>query len=235
MSINSRNSYNIRKIKKFNNIDQTYNNEDLKNIVIKPQKIEKANINLSSLIDNKKQECERELKDSLSKRINEPYKGIIKNFDYKKKIKESDDLIIHKVSVEDKDKNVFDKKMGNFKDEIKVQDTDFKTIYSIDKKTEHKKEFDYQHKYKYRAKIEDDGEDNLRVDRIEFYKKEQTKIEDSKKKIDDILLNLIDSGILSDNLESINYDKIDASELEEKLKSAFGNEEFDKLMKELSN
>lgn len=234
MNINSRTTYNMRKIKKFNNIDQSYNNDDLKNIVIKPQKIEKSKVNLADLVENKKQECDKELRDSLAKRINEPYKGIIKDFDYKKKIKESDDLVIHKVSTVDKDKKVFDKKMDDFKDEIKVQDNNIKSVYSIDKKTEHKKDFDYQHKYKYRTKIEDDGEDNLRVDRIEFYKKEQTKVEDSKKKIDDILLNLIDSGILSENLESINYDKIDASELEKKLKSAFGNDEFEKLMKELS-
>jgi hypothetical protein len=102
----------------------------------------------------------------------------------------------------------------------------------MDKKISHKKDFDYQHKYKYRVKIDNEDED-LRVDRIEFYKKEQNKVEENKKKIDDILLNLIDSGILSKDMEFINYDKIDTNELESKLKNAFGEEEFKKLLEDI--
>ena len=60
-------------------------------------------------------------------------------------------------------------------------------------------------------------------------------MEDSKKKIDDILINLIDSGVLSENLENINYDKIDVDELEKTLIKEFGEEEFSKLMKEIKN
>ena len=124
--------------------------------------------------------------------------------------------------------------MDNFEKTISDQNKDIKDTYSLDKKTEHKKEFDYQHKYKYRVKLDTNDEDDLRTDRIEFYKKEQNKIEDNKKKIDDILLNLIDSGILSENMESINYDKINTNELENTLKNVFGDEEFEKLMKELA-
>ena len=47
---NIKNSYNMKKIKKFNNIDQMYNQNDLKNLILKSQKIEKPNINLYSLI-----------------------------------------------------------------------------------------------------------------------------------------------------------------------------------------
>lgn len=54
MNSNIKNSYNMRKIKKFNNIDQMYNQDDLRNMILKPQKIEKPNINITSLIDNKK-------------------------------------------------------------------------------------------------------------------------------------------------------------------------------------
>ena len=101
---------------------------------------------------------------------------------------------------------------------------------------EHKKEFDYQHKYKYRTKLEAGNEESdLRVDRIEFYKKEQQKLEHNKKKIDNILLDLIDSGILSDNLDSINFDKIDADKLAETLKNTFGEAEYEKLIKEIRN
>lgn len=223
----------MKKIKKFNNIDQMYSHDDIKNLIIKTQKIEKPNININSLIDNKKITNDKELNESIKKRVNEPYKGIIKNFDYSKiREKHEEDLIVHKVNEEDKNIKVFDSNMDVFQNKIEKQNKDIKDVYSMDKKTEHKKEFDYQLKYKYRTKI-DSGDDDLRVDRIEFYKKEQSKIEENKKKIDDILLNLIDSGILSENLESIDYDKINTNDLENKLKNVFGEEEFNKILKEL--
>jgi hypothetical protein len=233
MNSNVKNSYNMRKMKKFNNIDQMYNQNDFKNLILKPQKIDKPNINLDSLINNKQQTNLVDLKESIVKRTNEPYKGIIKNFDYSKiREKHEEDLIVHVVNKEDKNEEVFNSNMDVFHNKIEKQNKDIKDTYSIDKKIEHKKEFDYQLKYKYRAKI-DSGDDDLRVDRIEFYKKEQSKIEDNKKKIDDILLNLIDSGILSENLESIDYDKIDTNDLENKLKNVFGEDEFNKILKEL--
>jgi len=233
MNSNIKNSYNMKKIKKFNNIDQMYSHDDIKNLIIKTQKIEKPNININSLIDNKKITNDKKLNESIKKRVNEPYKGIIKNFDYSKiREKHEEDLIVHKVNEEDKNIKVFDSNMDVFQNKIEKQNKDIKDVYSMDKKTEHKKEFDYQLKYKYRTKI-DSGDDDLRVDRIEFYKKEQSKIEENKKKIDDILLNLIDSGILSENLESIDYDKINTNDLENKLKNVFGEEEFNKILKEL--
>lgn len=234
MNSNMKNSYNIRKMQKFNNIDQMYSQNDFKNLILKPQKIEKPNINIDSLLNNREQTNSSDLKDSIKKRTNEPYKGIIKNFDYSKiREKHEEDLIVHKVNDEDKNIKIFDTNMDVFHNKIEKQNKDIKDTYSIDKKTEHKKEFDYQHKYKYRTKIESGDNEDLRVDRIEFYKKEQSKIEDNKKKIDDILLNLIDSGILSENLESIDYDKVDTNDLENKLKNVFGEDEFNKILKEL--
>ena len=229
-----RNSYNMKKIKKFNNIDQMYNHDEIKNMIIKPQKIEKPNINMKTLVDNKENTNEKDFNESIKKRVNEPYKGIIKDFDYSKiREKHEEDLIVHKVNQEDKNINLFTEKKNNFEQKIAEQNKNIKDTYSLDKKTEHKKEFDYQHKYKYRVKVDNDGDDDLRVDRIDFYKKEQNKIEENKKKIDDILINLIDSGILSENLESINYDIINTSDLESKLKKVFGEEEFKKILKEL--
>jgi hypothetical protein len=225
----------MKKIKKFNNIDQIYNNDDLKNSILKPEKIEKSNINLQSLIDSKIYQNNKELDESIKKRVNNPYKGIIKNFNYDKKIEKQKDLIIHIVTKEDKDKINFDSNMGKFQSTLKNQNEEINGIYSIDKKIQHKKDFEYQHKYKYRNKLEtNECDTDLRVDRIEFYKKEQQKIDDNKKKIDNILLDLIDSGILSENLDSINFDKIDTNKLEETLKNTFGEEEYNKLIKELS-
>ena len=235
-NVRDREAYNMKKIKKFNSIDQVHNNNDIKNLIIKTEKIEKANIDIKALATGREQANLIELKQSEQKRVNNPNKGIIKDFNYDKKLKKQDDLLVHKVTEEDKDKKQFDDKMDVFKDKITTQNTEIKDIYSFDKKTKHKKDFEYQHKYKYRTKLEGGGaeESDLRVDRIEFYKKEQHKLEHNKKKIDNILLDLIDSGILSDNLDSINFDKIDADKLAETLKNTFGEEEYQKLMKELS-
>ena len=231
ISNNTRDDYNMRKIKKFNSIDQVHNKDELKNIILNPQKIEKPNINIETLVQNKNSENNIELQESIKKRVNLPYKGIIKDFNYNKVISSEKDLIIHKVSSEDKIH--FNEDMSSFKNKNNNIDNEIKDTYSMDKQTTHKKEFEYQHKYKYRTKLESNEESDLRSDRIEFYKKEQNKLDDNKKKIDDILLNLIDSGVLSENLDSINYDKINAKELEDTLKNVFGEEEFNKLVKEL--
>jgi len=234
MKSNIRDSYNIKKIRKFNNIDQNYNEEDLKNLIIKPEKIEKPNIDISKLLDEKINQTDCDLKDSIKKRTNKTYKGIIKDkdFDFNKNIKQSEDLIIYKVNNNDKNQKVFDEKMNVFKTEIDDQNVHINNVYSLDNKNTHKKEFEYQHRYKYRSKINTDDSD-LRIDRIEYYKNEQNKIDNSKKKIDNILLNLIDSGILSENLDSIDYDKVNTDDLENTLKNVFGDEEFKKIMDEL--
>jgi hypothetical protein len=234
-NVRDREAYNMKKIKKFNSIDQIHNTEDLKNIILKQEKIEKSNIDIKALANNRLQANLAELKQSEQKRVNNPYKGIIKDFNYDKILKKQEDLIIHKVTEQDKNKKDFDEKMGTFRTEIGSQNDKIKDIYSLDKKIQHKKDFEYQHKYKYRTKLDATNEDaDLRVDRIEYYKKEQEKLEHNKKKIDNILLDLIDSGILSDNLDSINFDKIDADKLAETLKNTFGEAEYEKLIKELS-
>jgi len=234
MKSNIRDSYNIKKIRKFNNIDQNYNEEDLKNLIIKPEKIEKPNIDISKLLDEKINQTDCEFKESIKKRTNKTYKGIIKDkdFDFNKNIKKSEDLIIYKVNINDKNQEVFDEKMNVFKNEIDDQNVHINNVYSLDNKNTHKKEFEYQHRYKYRSKINTDDSD-LRIDRIEYYKNEQNKIDNSKKKIDNILLNLIDSGILSENMDSIDYDKVNTDDLEKTLKNVFGDEEFKKIMDEL--
>ena len=231
--INSRDSYNLKKIQKFNKIDQTFDKDNLKQLIIKPIKIEKPNINLDSLIKTREFESKVELDDCVKKRTNVPYKGIIKNFNYNKEFKKQDDLLIHKVT--SADKLHFEDDITKYNITIKTQNKEITDVYSVDKKTEHKKQFEYQHKYKYRNKLDNvtNADSDLRVDRIEFYKKEQEKLEDSKKKIDDILLNLIDTGVISENLDTIDYDKIDVDELEQTLIKQFGKDEFIKLMKEI--
>lgn len=229
----SREAYNLKKIQKFNKIDQSYDTESLKQMILKPEKIEKPNLNIESLLKNRENDGKKELDECLKKRTNLPYKGIIKNFNYNKKFEKAEDLIVHKVTSDDK--LHFEENIVDYNNKVKKQNKEIDDTYSKDKEDENKKKFEYQHKYKYRGKITADADSDLRTDRIEFYKKEQQKMENSKKKIDDILINLIDTGVLSENLENIDYDKINVDELEQTLIKEFGEEEFSKLMNEIKN
>ncbi|AYV80036.1 MAG: hypothetical protein Gaeavirus6_11 [Gaeavirus sp.] len=230
---NSRDTYNLKRIQKFNKIDQAYDKDSLKDLIIKPEKIIKPNINIESMINTREASSKQELEDCIKKRVNLPYKGIIsiKDFNYNQVLKKSEDLIIHKVTEDDK--KHADSNLANYTAKIKTHNDELTDKYSMNKETEHKKEFEYQHKYKYRNKLENNTESDLRTDRIEFYKKEQEKIEDHKKKMDDILMNLIDSNIISEDLSTINYDKIDIAQLEKTLKTQFGEKEYSKLLNEL--
>jgi hypothetical protein len=228
---NSRESYNLKKIQKFNKIDQSHDKDSLKQMIIKPEKIEKPNLNIENLVKNRESDGKKELDECMKKRTNQPYKGIIKNFDYNRKFENKEDLIVHKVT--DEDKIHFEEDIVNYKSKKEKQNEEIDNTYSKDKKNEHKKKFEYEHKYKHRTKLDNNTEPDLRIDRIEFYKKEQEKMEDSKKKLDDILINLINDGALSENMETIDYDKIDVDELEKTLIKEFGEEEFSKLLKEI--
>ena len=82
--MNNRDSHNLKKIQKLNNIDQKYNKDNLLDLIIKPEKIEKPNINILQVASIREHEGEKELEECIKKRTNFPYKGIIKNFDYTK-------------------------------------------------------------------------------------------------------------------------------------------------------
>ena len=143
MSVDIRETYNLKKIQKFNNIDQTHNMDQLKDVIIKSEKIQKPNININNLVKSKEEENNKVLNESIKKRTNQPYKGIIKNFDYSKiREKHEEDLIVHKNTDADKDKKVFDSKLNNYNNTIQNQNTEIKQIYSGDKYTVNKKDFD---------------------------------------------------------------------------------------------
>jgi len=84
MSVDIRNSHNLKKIQKFNNIDQKYNLDQLKDVIIKTEKIQKPNVNINNLVKSKEEENKNIINEAILKRTNQPYKGIIKNFDYSK-------------------------------------------------------------------------------------------------------------------------------------------------------
>ncbi len=225
-----------KKITSLNNIDKQNENDQFINKIIKPIKEEKVSEQyLKKSIEVKKKELEDNEKEGLKTRKNFPYKGIIKNFDYNKVIKNEKDLIVFRPK--DENKETFKEDIKIYKDEIKKQNIENKNVYSEDKKIDYNKKFEYVQKYKYKSNLNNTSEvegDSLRSDRIEFYKKEQSKIDKNNSIINDIFVDLINKGVLTEDLDNVNMDNFDVDDIEQKLIKEFGKEEYDRLMKEIN-
>ena len=234
--IQIKNKYINKKITTLNNIDKQNENSLLIDKIIKPIKEEKVSLqHLKKSIEIKKKELEDNEKEGLKTRKNFPYKGIIKNFDYNKIIKNEKDLIVFRP--QDENKETFKEDIKIYKDEIKKQNIENKNVYSDDKKTDYNKKFEYVQKYKYKSNLSNNNEtegDSLRSDRIDFYKKEQSKIDKNNSIINDIFVDLINKGVLTENLDNVNMDNFDVDDIEQKLIKEFGKEEYDRLMKEIN-
>ena len=222
-----KNKYINKKITSLNNIDQQKESNNLINKIIKPVKEEKVSEqHLKKNIEIKKKELEDNEKEGLKTRKNFPYKGIIKN---------EKDLIVFRPK--DENKETFKEDIKTYKDEIKKQNIENKNVYSEDKKVEYNKKFEYVQKYKYKSNLSNTGEvegDSLRSDRIEFYKKEQSKIDKNNSIINDIFVDLINKGVLTEDLDNVNMDNFDVDDVEQKLIKEFGKEEYERLMKEIN-
>ena len=227
----NRNNYNIKKLQRLNNVDQSFDKNALKDAIIKPITVNKPKENIVKQFNVASSEYTKKIEEYWKKRVNQPYKGIIKDYDYNKKIQNEQDLIIHKVT--NADKKNFEKNVTQYETQIKEQNTELKQKFSVQNLKEHKKEFEKEHKYKYINKhgaAEVTTTDELRTDRIEYYKKEQEKTEKNKKQIDELLNELVQTGVIDDQLNNINYDKIDINSLENKLLSMLGEEEYKKMV-----
>lgn len=178
-------------------------------------------------------------------RTNQPYKNILKNVDYtvffEKKHREDgineDALIVHKVTDADKLQERLLKELKELTDMQEEHDNELKIIYSLSNRASHKEKFNYIHINKY-EKIKYDPSDfnDMKKDKIELFKKEQQKIEKDKKKIDDIIENLVNKGMISeqDAKDMYEYDKVSRakqsdSDLCEKDKNALDDIDLDNM------
>ena len=170
----------VRHINKMNEINNKYDKNKIRDAVIQPISITKKKEDKIKLenewrnaernyFDKSRENYGTEVQEYWNKRTNQPYKNIIKNDDVmKKQYKSKDDLIVHRVTREDK-KGV-DESYKKLEENLEKHDDELKTIYSISKKNEHKKKFEYNHVYKYRVQYDPKDHDNLKQDRIKYYK-----------------------------------------------------------------
>jgi hypothetical protein len=178
----------------------TIDKDKIKEILIKPIKLEKGNTLMTNKIFKEEEEKRKpKLEDYWKNRTNTPYKGILK--DANNNVKNEKDLIVHRVSKDDKNVKEIENKFNDINEKIKTHDGELKVIYSTSKEREHKKKFEYTHIYQYRKHElnEDDtpqDHEKLRQNRFNYYK-EQQKQQEKGKKHNAILDQLVSDGVFN--------------------------------------
>lgn len=173
-----------------------------------PEKIVKANKDIlpkyDKLINALKQEKivrPSDVKQSTDNVIvmkNIPYKSIIKNDDYKKNIISAEDMLVHKVTIKDRE-GVSDalQLLRKSMDEINVQN---KLKYAPEKYNKHKDDFEYKHTYISRVKYDAPTSLDVKNDTVAHYKIIQEKEEKGKQQRDDIIRSMKELYLSKDEL-----------------------------------
>jgi hypothetical protein len=228
----------IKQNERLNELEKIIDKEKLRETIIKPlkvieEKIDKNEFNNMITLKNKEFVPERE--NYWRARTNQPYKNILKNEDYslfyqkKNNDLKKEELIVHKVTDADKLEERLLKEFIELSETIEKHDHELKAIYSLSEKMNHKKKFYYIHVNKY-EKIKYDPADfnDMKNDKIELYKKEQEKIDKGKKKIDDIIEDLVYKGMLTqEDVDELNKQKADEETFE-------NSDNIEKLMEQLT-
>lgn len=168
----------------------------LEQMIIQPIKIDKGNkYKLNEEYNLLNSNKNKNLRKYWEERTNVPYKIILKDQDHKKKISSRHDLKVYQVSDIDKD----EKKLTNDYDKYnkdKKEDNDQLAIkYSLSNEKKYIKDFEYKNKFVYPDKYNPKDHGDLKQDKIEYYKKEQEKIEKEKQQKDE-LFDLVDNCYL---------------------------------------
>ena len=215
----------LKQNERLNDLDNIIDKDTLVKTIIRPLKEPKIDkIELNNMALSKQNALISEKENYWRARTNQPYKNILKNENYsiffQKKGRDLNEteLIVHKVTDADKLEERLLSEFNELNNMIEKHDDELKAIYSLSEKMKHKKKFDYVHVNKY-EKITYDPIDfnDMKKDKIELYKKEQEQIDKGKKKIDDIIENLVNKGILTEEeiIKHDNENNLDSNELEE--------------------
>lgn len=228
----------MKKLQKTNDVTTVFDKQIVHESVIRPLKIERSDPGkIKILYDDRQSQWENEKRTAWAQRTNQPYKNIIKDQSYNKFIGkqkiDKDELIVHRVT--DSDKIGLNEEFEDLVRILEKHNNDLKVIYSTNKELEYKKKFEYNHREKYRILYDPKDYKDLKKDQLEYFKKEQRKLEKDKKSIDDIIESLMSKGYLNENdIKNIeNEDKLvenddNISDLEKQLRKELGDE-YNKL------
>jgi hypothetical protein len=185
-----------------------------------------------------KREIPKILTEWYNTRTNLPYKNILKNENYNKTFRSIEDLIIHRVTVLDKDKKKLLLELEKLVNVLEVHDKELKTIFSTSEEAKHKQEFEFVNIYKYKNIYNPKDFSDLK----KTYTDELKKIEKESKHIDELIETLMENEKISpEEVETLKKDynykptkTINTFEnLEEKLKKEIGDSKFNELLDEI--
>lgn len=204
---------------KYDQKQSVVDKDKLREIIARPipnEKINKA-IYEKTLKEKEEEYKPPKLEEYWKQKTNTPYKGILRNENYNVTIKTEKDLVVHRVTKEDKDLKIIENKIIEIEDKIKTHDGEMKILYAPSKLGEHKKKFDYEHKYKYHRKPtatsnNDSDEHNnelnhekLKKDNMNYYKEQQKEREKNKTTFNTAIEQLMSDGVFdADELATLN-------------------------------
>jgi len=139
----------MRKINKIS--DLNIPKEKITEYVINPIKIEKSNREeINKLTNDEKNTLSKKyIEEQLWKnRTNAPYKIILKNEDWKKQFNKQDDLIVYKITNDDKNNKYLESEYNKLQNMLNDHNGELKVLYSVSNESEHKKKFKFVKKYK---------------------------------------------------------------------------------------
>lgn len=190
------NESNMIKTSMLHGIRSKINNYNyIRDTLIKTEGIKKK-IDLNDLYEKKETNFNKELEKAWVGRTNAPYKNIIKD-EKKREFKSKEELIVHKVTEEDK--KGLDESFEKFENKIENHNNELKSMYSISKELEHKEKFEYNHKYKYRIKHNPRDHIKMRNNIRSENEKEEINRENNRIKLDNLMDKLIKDGVLNEN------------------------------------
>lgn len=222
----------MNKIKSVNDLGLSA--KQIQEYIICPIKveIEDSNILSKNLDEQKKMMTKKYIETNYWKnRTNRPYKNILKDIDWNKKYNSQKDLLVHKVSKNDKSKIRLKKELSELVDFLEVHDKELKVIFSASKENEYKKEFEYVKKFKYRMKYDPKDFNDLK----EFHKEQQRKFDKNQRKLDKLTTRLKeDEDMTKDEIKKIE-DEIEQitrkKSKKSKIKKSKKNNERDDVVK----
>lgn len=210
----------LMKIKQMNymrrlkTLEKTTDNETIAQCVIKPIKVkdlDKNRIHVNNDFDKAKRTMVKSKEDYYRQRTNAPYKNIIKDKKYyeqfisnpHKKIN-TDQLIVYKVQENDKDQKELENKASQFINKLEMHNDELNMLYSTNKKSKYKQEFEYNNKYKYRTydpssnTIGGQEHNERKHDKLQHYQREQQRMDAHRKQQDEVIETMIESGFLTE-------------------------------------
>ncbi len=167
----------VKLLEKFQQIEKRLGKEKIKTLIINPEKTQEKKNEITkevlSRFNELKKIHEPKLEEYRKTRTNQTYKGII-TFDFKKPIAKQQDLVVHTVTKEDKDKLQLSNKFSEMVDNIKEHNKELETIYNKTNEQKHKNNFEYNNIYKFKVETPSADNEEIRTESIKQLKNEET-------------------------------------------------------------